>query len=65
MPGMGGGKAFDEIRKLQPDLPIFLSSGYSINEQADAIMKPSCKGFIQKPFHMADLSIYLRKVLAA
>lgn len=63
MPGMDGGRTFDEIRRLQPDLPVILSSGYSINGQADAIMKRGCNGFIQKPFNMSELSVQLRKIL--
>ncbi len=63
MPGMDGGKTFDSIRELQPDMTVILSSGYSINGQADDIMKRGCNGFIQKPFNLAELSAKIRKVL--
>lgn len=63
MPGIDGGQAFDKIRQLQPDIAVILSSGYSINGQADDIMKRGCNGFIQKPFNLTELSIQIRKVL--
>ena len=63
MPGMDGGRVFDRIHALRPRLPVILSSGYSINGQADDIMQRGCAGFIQKPFDIFALSRKLRKVL--
>jgi two-component system cell cycle sensor histidine kinase/response regulator CckA len=63
MPGMDGGKTFDRIRELQPLLPVILSSGYSLNGQANAIMERGCSGFIQKPFNIYELSEQVRRVL--
>jgi CheY-like chemotaxis protein len=63
MPGLDGSKTFDRIRKIQPDLPVMLSSGYSINGQATEILKRGGNGFIQKPFQISDLSQAIRKLL--
>ncbi len=63
MPEMDGGKVFDQIRKIRPEIPIILSSGYAINDQAERIMQRGCDGFIQKPFNITNLSNQLRKVL--
>jgi CheY-like chemotaxis protein len=63
MPEMDGGEVFDQIRKIRPELPIILSSGYAINDQAEKIMQRGCDGFIQKPFNITDFSNQLRKVL--
>jgi len=63
MPGMDGGKTFDRIRGIQPDIPVMLSSGYAINGQADEIMRRGCNGFIQKPFNIYELSKQVRKIL--
>jgi two-component system, cell cycle sensor histidine kinase and response regulator CckA len=63
MPGMGGGEAFDGIKVIRPCLPVMLSSGYSINGQAEEIMKRGCNGFIQKPFNLAEISQKIRKIL--
>ncbi len=64
MPGMGGGETFDRIREIKPEMPLILSSGYSINGQAEKIIRRGCDGFIQKPFNIAEISIIIRKVLA-
>jgi DNA-binding NarL/FixJ family response regulator len=42
---------------------VLLSSGYSIDGQAAEIIKLGCKGFIQKPFGLNELSLKLREVL--
>ncbi len=65
MPGMDGGKTFDRIRELQPSMPVVLSSGYAINGRATQIMRRGCNGFIQKPFHLTELSEKIRQVLEA
>jgi len=46
MPGMDGGKVFDRIKEIRPQMPVMLSSGYTINGQATAIMSRGCNGFI-------------------
>jgi len=63
MPGMGGGETFDRMKTLGGDVPILLSSGYSINGQAKDILDRGCSGFIQKPFFLKILSRKLHEVL--
>ena len=63
MPDMGGGEVFDRIKRIDPNLKVLLSSGYSIDGQAEEILKKGCEGFIQKPFSMEDLSRKIREVL--
>ncbi len=63
MPVMGGDKAFDLIRDFQPAMPVILSSGYSLDGQANAIMQRGCNEFIQKPFDITKLSQKVRKIL--
>ncbi|MFH0726639.1 MAG: PocR ligand-binding domain-containing protein [Pseudomonadota bacterium] len=65
MPGMDGGRTFDRIREIQPGMPVILSSGYTINGQANEILHRGCKGFLKKPFSINELSRIIRKVLDA
>jgi CheY-like chemotaxis protein len=65
MPGMSGSDTFGALQAIAPDVKVVLSSGYSINGQAKSIIDRGCKGFIQKPFSMQDLSKKLREVLDA
>ncbi len=62
MPGMGGGKTFEGLKGIDPSVKVILSSGYSMNSQATEILNRGCRGFIQKPFTMAELSSKLREV---
>jgi two-component system cell cycle sensor histidine kinase/response regulator CckA len=63
MPGMDGGRTFDHIREIKPQLPVLLSSGYAINGKAHEIMQRGCTGFIQKPFNISELSQKIRGIL--
>ena len=64
MPEWDGGKTFDKLKEINPDLKVLLSSGYSINGQAQSILDRGCNGFIQKPFSMNELSQQIRKALS-
>ena len=63
MPDMGGDETYDKLKKINPDIKVLLSSGYSMNGQATEIMDRGCSGFIQKPFKMRELSQKLREIL--
>lgn len=63
MPGMGGGEVFDALKKIDPDVKVLLSSGYSVDGEATEILKRGCKGFIQKPFDIRALSKKLREIV--
>jgi two-component system, cell cycle sensor histidine kinase and response regulator CckA len=63
MPGLSGGETFDRIRELDPSVKVILSSGYSLDGQAQQIMDRGCLGFLQKPFDIAHLSQKIRDVL--
>ncbi len=63
MPGLGGGETFDGLKKINPDIKVLLSSGYSINGEARKILDRGCDGFIQKPFNIKQLAIKLREIL--
>lgn len=63
MPNMGGGKAYDRLKEIDPDIKVLLSSGYSIDGEATEILERGCNGFIQKPFNMMGLSGKIEEVL--
>ena len=65
IPGVDGGKTFDRIRAMQPQMPVLLSSGYAVNRQAAEILQRGCNGFIQKPFNLAELSQKIRHIVEA
>ncbi|MDY6792735.1 MAG: PAS domain S-box protein [Thermodesulfobacteriota bacterium] len=63
MPKMSGGEVYDKLKKINPQVKVLLSSGYSIDGQATEILGRGCNGFIQKPFNMEELSMKVNKIL--
>ena len=63
MPGIGGSEVFDKIKQRDTNAKIILSSGYSRDSQANAIMSRGCDAFIQKPFRLQDLSKLIQSLI--
>jgi len=63
MPGMTGCETFEALRRISPDVKVILSSGYSMNGQARDIIDRGCRGFIQKPFGMVELSEKIWRII--
>jgi CheY-like chemotaxis protein len=63
MPGMSGGETFDQLKRVNGNIKVLLSSGYSLDSQAKGIMDRGCDGFIQKPFNMNQLFLKVREVM--
>ncbi|UCF06411.1 MAG: PAS domain S-box protein [bacterium] len=63
MPEMGGGMTFEQLKRIDPGVKVLLSSGYSADGRAAEILEQGCKGFIQKPFNLKQLSVKVREVL--
>ena len=63
MPDLEGGKTFDALKEIDPEVSVILSSGYSLNSEAESIMQRGCKAFMQKPFNVYALSRMLREVI--
>jgi CheY-like chemotaxis protein len=62
MPEMNGRATYEELKNINPDVKILLVSGYSLNKQVEELLDLGCKGFIQKPFDIIELSRILRGV---
>ena len=63
MPKMSGGETYDRLKQMDPSINVLLSSGYSLNGQAQEILDRGCRGFIQKPYTLEKLSRKVREVL--
>ena len=64
MPGMGGGDTFDLLKTIRPSVQVLLFSGYSVEGKIQQLLEKGCRGFLPKPFSMAELSAKVRTVLA-
>lgn len=63
MPEMDGEAAYDELKRIDPDIRVIVASGYPINGKAASILKKGGKDFIQKPFSPKVLSEKINKAL--
>ena len=64
MPDLGGEIVYDRIKSSRPDVRVILSSGYSIEGQAESILKKGCDGFIQKPYNLNQLAQKIEEILS-
>jgi PAS domain S-box-containing protein len=55
MPHMGGEEAFREMRRIDKNIKVILSSGYNKQEVTQHFVGKGLAGFIQKPYFTSDL----------
>jgi signal transduction histidine kinase/CheY-like chemotaxis protein len=55
MPHMDGEQCYRELRKLNPDVKVILSSGFSESEVTQKFAGKGLAGFIQKPYKLSVL----------
>lgn len=63
MPKMGGVDTFNALRSVNPNARVLLSSGYSLEKEAQEMLEKGGAGFIQKPFSIEAISKIIRKIL--
>ncbi len=63
MPEYSGKETFLALKDINPDILVLLSSGYSLNGEANTILKEGVKGFIQKPHKRLALSQKIIEIL--
>lgn len=63
MPKMDGFHTFREIRRMCPDLPVILCSGYGEEEATRQFAHLGLNGFIKKPFHLRELREKISAIL--
>lgn len=64
MPEMGGRDLFDEIKKIEPRIPLIISSGFSPREDSIQQIIRDGAHFLQKPVSLKNLSEVVEKVIA-
>ena len=63
MPDMDGKTTFEEMKKTDPGVRVLLSSGYSADGAAQDMLKLGVRGFVMKPYRMAELLGKIRETL--
>ncbi len=55
MPEMSGKDCLMELLKIDPSVKVLIASGYSPSDELHQEISPLVKGFVQKPFGLAQL----------
>lgn len=63
MPQMGGEETLHRLQKMDPNVVVLLSSGYSENELSNRFDKYNVAGFLQKPYNAMHLIETVRAYL--
>ena len=63
MPQMDGSQCLKELLKLDPGVKVIISSGFSANGKIRDVVKEGAKGFVVKPFDVAQILSLLRDII--
>lgn len=63
MPQMGGDEILEALRRIQHDVRVVVTSGYSASEVSEKLAGKGLVGFVQKPFRASELVETIHKAL--
>lgn len=63
MPELDGAEAFRELKMIDPGVRVILTSGFNEEDAAHRFNGKGLAGFLQKPYHLAELREKLSEVL--
>ena len=63
MPKLGGHSTFYELKAINPEVKILLSSGYVSEEEIKDLLEHGANGFLPKPHKVQQLAVEVRKIL--
>ena len=63
MPQMDGEECYRELRAINPNVRVVISSGYNQQEVTQRFIGKGLAGFIQKPYQLAELRSVLHQIL--
>jgi DNA-binding NtrC family response regulator len=63
LPGMGGMQLLEQVKRLRPDTPVLLVTGYATPEVAREALGKGAAGFLEKPFNIDQLLASVRDAL--
>jgi two-component system cell cycle sensor histidine kinase/response regulator CckA len=64
MPHMSGLETFRALKAINPEVLVVVSSGYSVDGEAQRIMDEGAAAFLQKPYQIGELSHVLGRVFS-
>lgn len=65
MPGLSGDELARALRKIRPDLPLIICTGFSPRMTEEQAIREGIQGYIMKPFRVEQIASLVRRVLDA
>ncbi|MBN1393427.1 MAG: response regulator [Pirellulales bacterium] len=65
MPGMDGIQFLEELRKVKPDVPVLIMTGYPSIPNAAAVVRLGAADYVTKPFTPEDITQSVLRMLGA
>ncbi|NCD32533.1 MAG: response regulator [Spartobacteria bacterium] len=56
MPGISGQETYMQMKAIDPDVNVILTSGFRQDQRAQATMEAGAKAFLQKPYSISQLA---------
>jgi signal transduction histidine kinase/CheY-like chemotaxis protein len=63
MPRLSGPEVFEALKKINPNVRVVVSSGYSQEQEGQRMLQHGCLGFLQKPYNGGQLCRTVRSIL--
>jgi CheY-like chemotaxis protein len=64
MPVMNGDRVFDCLRKIDPEVPVVLITGFCEDIEAAKRLRNDVRGYLLKPFQLGELIGKVREVVS-
>ena len=61
MQPMDGNELFYNVRRINPELPFLIMSGYYKDEKVQEMLESGAKGFITKPFKFKEIERLIKE----
>jgi len=63
MPKMGGIQVLESLKKIKPELPVIIYTGYGSVTTAVEAMRKGASDYLNKPFSPEELKLVIKKAL--
>ncbi len=63
LPKLTGKECFRYLKQMDPNVKVLLSTGLSLNEDAEDLIREGVSGFIQKPFELSQFLDIIEKII--
>jgi signal transduction histidine kinase/CheY-like chemotaxis protein len=63
MPGMGGEELFRQLKKIDPMVPVIVSSGYLDGTTKESLLQMGIRAVLTKPFRIREIPAVIHSVL--